>query len=343
MTLPLPSGTTPKPEKGRSTLVDSIEAILVQRIDERVFPHGLIVGEAAIARVLNVSRTPVRNAITRLENQGKLMPYSGRGSMVSYDGKQADPIRLDIAKAGLLLDEEETRHLDFLPSFELVYPEVERAVSSCMAFGRFQINQTAMAAHFGTSRTVILEVLARLEISGLVVRDRSAKWYVRRLTQHMASEHYAMRTILEPEALLLAAPHLNHDEIEKAWAHVVAMLNEKLALSFENLDRAENDLHFDLIDKCPNATMLGAIRNSQLPLIATHFTRERYAGEKVIHDALLQHLQVLTALREGAIDQASAALRRHLEHASKVTVPRIAKIPKLTRDQYPDYFVNVPD
>jgi DNA-binding GntR family transcriptional regulator len=62
-----------------STLADRVYENLKQRILRQEFPCGERLNIAAIAKDLNVSNTPVREAISRLEKVGlvKIIPYRG--------------------------------------------------------------------------------------------------------------------------------------------------------------------------------------------------------------------------------------------------------------------------
>jgi DNA-binding GntR family transcriptional regulator len=85
--------------------------------------------------------------------------------------------------------------------------------------------------------------------------------------------------------------------------------------------------------------MVKVIQESQMPLIATHYTIERYGDSAQIGQSMLQHLSVLTPLMEQSPQRAAEALRYHLAQAAEVTIPRIANLPTLRPDQYPSYLL----
>jgi DNA-binding GntR family transcriptional regulator len=327
-TLDLPAGPL---------LADTIYRVLRQHIADRSLPEGLVLGEANVAKALQVSRTPARVALKRLAEEGLLCAHAGRGLLVRYGADAPEPLRMELEEAGLRLAEVDHSGLDASTAADRIYPHAEKAMASCMAFGRFWVNQTALASHFGISRTVAHDVLTRLEKVGVVLRDRNARWYVETLTPEKASEHYAMRILLEPEALLLAYPRIDRSQLEAAWQRLVTGLQTRQALDAAAFDHIERDLHLDLVHLCPNAQMVKVIGQSQMPLIATHYTIERYGDSEQIRQAMLQHLSVLTPLLEGDPQRAADALRRHLQLAAEGTVPRIASLPALRADQYPDY------
>lgn len=330
------------PAPAAPLLADTIYQVLRRHIDERLLPEGLVLGEANVSRELSVSRTPARAALQRLADDGVLVPHAGRGLLVRYDTPSPQPLRMDLREAGLTLVTTDQGHLDTSTAADRIYPRVEKAIASCMAFGRFWVNQTALANHFGISRTVAHDVLTRLERVGVVSRDRNARWYIETLTPSKAREHYSLRTLLEPEALLLGYPFMGKALIEECWQRLVIAIQAPAKLDATAFDRIERDLHFDLIHLCPNAQMVKVIQESQLPLIATHYTIERYGDSELIRHSMLQHLAVMTPLMENNPQRASEALRHHLQHAADMTIPRIALLPDLRPDQYPEYLSAVP-
>nr|WP_256734890.1 GntR family transcriptional regulator [Variovorax sp. dw_954] len=328
---------TPPESSSAPLLADTVYRVLRRHIEERRLPEGLVLGEANIAKELSVSRTPARAALQRLADDGLLVAHDGRGLLVRYDAPSPEALRMDLREAGLSLVTADEDHLDSSTTADRIYPSVEKAIASCMAFGRFWVNQTALANHFGISRTVAHDVLTRLEKVGVVSRDRNARWYVEPLTPTKAQEHYTLRALLEPEALLLAYPRMGKARIEECWQRLIASIQAPATLDAAGFDHIERDLHVDLIHLCPNAQMVKVIQESQMPLIATHYTIERYGDSEQIGQSMLQHLSVLTPLMEQNPQRAAEALRYHLQQAAEVTIPRIANLPALRPDQYPGY------
>lgn len=317
--------------------------LLRAHLDAKVFPEGLVLGEASIARVLEVSRTPVRSALEQLLAEGSVVTHAGRGVLVSYGNAAPVPLRRDLTEAGLQLPVTTREALGFSGAAERIYPEIERALSSCTAFGRFHVNQTAMAAEFGVSRTVTHVVLNRLERLGLVRQDRHARWYVERLTAHKAAEHYRIRQLLEPEALRLAFPLLEPEFLRQCWQRLVTAMQGGEGVDYSLFDQVERDLHYDIVHRCPNEQLVKVIKESQLPLIGTNYTVERYQDAEVINGTLPQHLSVLTSLIEGNIERAADGLSYHLERARTVNIPRLTTLPPLGAGRYPPYLTPVAD
>jgi DNA-binding GntR family transcriptional regulator len=320
-------------------ITEAIYALLRAHIEARIFPQGLVLGEAAIARAMGVSRTPARAALEQLRAETMVVPHAGRGMLVAYDNATPEPLRIDLEAAGLELPVAAREALGFSGAADRLYPDVEQAIASCAAFGRFHVNQTAMASHYGTSRTVTHVVLNRLERLGLVVQDRHARWYIERLTTRKAAEHYRIRELLEPEALRLAAPLLDPEMVRACWQRLIDLMQGGLNIDYRQFDQIERDLHYDIVHRSPNEQLVKIIKESQLSLIATNYTLERYRDAEIIRGTLPQHLSVLTCLLEGNPDRAAEALAYHLAEASKINIPRLEHLPPLTAGSYPPYLV----
>lgn len=321
-------------------LSQSIYALLRRHIEKRVFPDGLVLGEASIAKALDVSRTPARLALEQLAAEWLVLRFRGRGLIVSYTGRPVAPIRKDLFEAGLELSEADRDALGLSGASDRIYPHVEAIISSCVAFGRFAIDRPALAEHHNISPTLAHVILTRLEAIGLVRQDKQARWFADKLTTEQVAEHYHVRKLLEPEALKCAFPHLNKGRVIAARDRLRALIVRGVATPAE-LNQFERDIHVDVVHACPNAQLVRIIRESQRSLIATGHTLERYGTAPNMQPAFIEHLAVLDALVAGDVDGAAEALRHHLARAAETTVPRIVNLPPLDRDRYPPYLLPV--
>jgi GntR family transcriptional regulator len=70
------------------SLTDQVKAHIKQRIADEEFEDGRIPPEVELAADLGVSRTTVRDALTRLENEGVIYRRQGAGTFVNEQGLQ---------------------------------------------------------------------------------------------------------------------------------------------------------------------------------------------------------------------------------------------------------------
>lgn len=81
-----------------------------------------------------------------------------------------------------------------------------------------QLRQDALAEEFGISRIPIREALLHLEASNLVKIMPHRGAVVSGLSLQEVEDIFQLRVQLEPQLLLLSAPHLSHDEIRSRRA-----------------------------------------------------------------------------------------------------------------------------
>lgn len=322
----------PAPPGKRS---DAVYFVVRDHITSGIFKPGLVLTESAIARAFNVSRSPAAAALSRLLEEGLLSEFAGRGYLVGH--RTVVPVRRDLAEAGLSLAAAPLEDLQQRGWRDRLYPLVERDVAASMAFGPFQIVGSTLAENFGVSRTVAHEILTRLERVGLVNQASNGRWYVPQLKVRDVEEHYQVRQLLEPVALIEGAQRLDRGEIILRLERASALLGRGTAMSEAEIRQLENDLHRDIVLACRNTQLRGIIERSQLPLIATHLTFERYLNDEEILISLAQHVRVLAALAEGDEQAAALAMREHLESALAGTVACLQAGVDRPRHRLPQY------
>ncbi|MCB9992138.1 MAG: GntR family transcriptional regulator [Hyphomicrobiaceae bacterium] len=311
---------------------ERIYSVLREHIERRRFADGLVLGEAGVARAFNTSRNPASIALKRLCEDGLIQKFEGRGYLV---GKNAAPVRADLLEAGLVLpagirNGEVTRN-----AYARIYPDVEHIVASMLSYGRFLLNESALSEEYGVSRAVAHEVLTRLERTGLVVQDSNQRWYAGPLTPELVREHFEVRWILEPVALRQAAPMLDKSELRQKRDRVARLRDGDRSPRL--LERIEEELHVELIERCPNSQLLHAVRRSQLPLIATHSTYQNTQEAGEIETMASEHLQILSHLMEGDIERAVLALEQHLKRSVEHNVALRLRLPPLPAEKLPSF------
>src|SRR5579872_1530364 len=131
-------------------LYEVIYRTLREHIAERRFPEGLIIGEAAVARAFRSSRIPAGIALRRLQDDGLLQNFDGRGFLAARAAGAA-PLRLGLAEAGLRLPDALRSDLDIRNQRKRIYARVEHQIACCLPYGRFQVNESVLAATYGVS------------------------------------------------------------------------------------------------------------------------------------------------------------------------------------------------
>jgi DNA-binding GntR family transcriptional regulator len=318
-------------KNGSPPLYEVIYRTLREHLAERRFPEGLIIGEAAVARAFQSSRIPAGVALRRLQDDGLLQYFDGRGFLAASKAG-APPLRLGLAEAGLRLPEAVRSDLDIRNQRKRIYTRIEHQIACSLPYGRFQLNESVLATTYGVSRTVAHEVLTRLERTGLITQDLNRRWYAGPLTREAMREHYEMRWLLEPVALSQSMSVLAEKDIVAKRDRIRRVRNVRLTARI--VEGLEQDLHVDIVLKCQNQQLRDAIRRSQLPLIATHDSFKRYRDAREMETLLDEHEAVFQHLIEGRLSEATMALENHLRRSvapSMELMSRLASLPATRR------------
>lgn len=262
--------------------------------------------EAEVVRAFGISRSPARQALERLCQGGFVEETAGRGYRVpgGPGGAGASLAALDP------VDVSAPRQ------WERMYEEVEQELFVHTLFHPVRLNELRLAEHFGVSRTVTRDLLARMHGVGLVAKDNAGHWIAEKMTPDRIRHLYELRCLLEPAALLQAAPHVPGAVLEEMRARIRVTRAQK-PISSARFDEVESDLHITLLGHCPNAEILRALRRTHLLFGPTRHLFDPFLGIpiRLIVAALDEHLRIIDLLLEGDAPRAAAALEVHLRDA----------------------------
>ncbi|MEV8468743.1 GntR family transcriptional regulator [Fluviibacterium sp. DFM31] len=284
--------------------------------------------ENRIANQFGVSRAPSRQALGELETLGLVTHAEppARGYVVA-DGAAQYAAQIAIPKS-------EPFNTQITPSWQLIYSEVEEALTRLIAFGEWRLVETDLGQHFGVSRTVVREVLARLQSRGLVVNEGKG-WVAPELSQTRVRELYEVRSLLEPAALMDVGGSPPEQLVGQMIADLHSVMNNSSGAP--TLDKLEADLHLGLLGRCRNSALKKAMTEAQSLLLAHRFFYQHTADIFPVEPFLDEHLLVLDALRTGAISDACKGLRQHLLSSSDRAAARISNLRDTFRDTPPKY------
>lgn len=278
---------------------------------------GARLTETGVAERFGISRAPARQALAELERRQLLKKADGRGYNVLEVDRKVDGIQAADASGQLGLQPRS--------AWEVIYPDVEIEVVSRTSIASWRINEVLLARHYGVSRTVARDVVARLQERGIVRKDASARWYAPALTETHIDELYELRWVLEPLALRKAVPHLPEGLLARLQANIEATMASSLVRS-EELDQLEQELHVDLLGRCANQALLRAVSLPQSLLVAHHFLYRRTSKLFESEPFLPEHLRIVTLLKDGDIEGACAALVDHLKVSRHRAMMRIRAV-----------------
>jgi DNA-binding GntR family transcriptional regulator len=290
-------------------------------------PPGVVLLEGPIAELMQSSRAPVQAALRILEEERLIHRFAGRGFLVGPPGADMEPLRRDIRDLDLQIAVEIDEALQSRGTWELVYDRIEAEVAACLIFGEYRIVETELGDYLGVSRTVVRDVLSRLHERGLIRKNHSSHWIAGPLTAQSVREKFAVRAILEPAALRLAAPHIDYGDMER----LRASLERAEDLDWQKL---EDMLLESCIAKAPNRELVGIIRNNQLLLTAANraLTGLGLPADRLAKD---EYRTLFELLSRRLVDAAAEYLEGHLRTLAGKSLARLKIVALISQPSLP--------
>jgi DNA-binding GntR family transcriptional regulator len=317
----------------KQSIQDRAYVLLKEMIGDGRLSPGEQLLEAQVAKAFGISRSPARHALQTLCSEKLIREAQGRGYEVAGKGRTAATPR-----RRAVLD---TVKIPAVTQWERMYGQLEQELCARAIFSSVRIVEERLAEHFGVSRTVVRDVLARMHSVGLVSKDSLGRWVAPRVTPEKTHHLYELRWLLEPQALLQAAPHVPVHYLEQARATVLESLDGFPREGFDT-DVIEHDLHVRLLGHCPNEEILHALARTRVLFVPT-----RYLFDPVLHiplslieDALQEHLRIYQLLLDRKPQKAATALRDHLKLADDRWLQRFQGASRQPREALPPYLVS---
>jgi DNA-binding GntR family transcriptional regulator len=176
-----------------------------------------------------------------------------------------------------------------------------------------RLNEVRLAQQLGVSRTPLREALSGLVAEGALIARPRLGYFVRPLSVEDFEQIYAIRPLLDPEALRLAGvPSPKRiARLEK----INADLDKAKGVRAIDLDDA---WHMELIAGCPNKVLIELIQNI---MVRTRRYELALMREKVnLGSATDGHDKIIAALKAGDVEAACAALKHNMESGREPVV-----------------------
>jgi DNA-binding GntR family transcriptional regulator len=181
----------------------------------------------------------------------------------------------------------------------------ERLINCIYEPGSF-LNEAQLAADLGLSRTPIREAINRLESEGFIKVMPKKGIYVTDIQLIDVLQIFQARIEIEPVALRMAAPHLPMDELLK--------FRDTFTKDFSDIQngfRLDTAMHLFLIEHCGNRYIIDMMHsvfdNNTKIVIASK------QNQVQIHDARLEHLDIINTLIDKDYDKAVHLMKTHIE------------------------------
>ena len=192
---------------------------------------------------------------------------------------------------------------------------IEERVRNAILDGRLPpgtaLRQQELASLFGVSRMPVREALRQLEAQSLlqVVMHKGA--VVAPLIGEDAVDTYALRVLLETEALRQSIPNLDADDIALARSYIQQLESETRHAEIGRLNRL---FHMSLYSKANNQKLLRMIEielNEEERFLRFHLS-SMGLGKLTQND----HIALVDAASDRLVDEAIKILEEHLNTAA---------------------------
>ena len=194
---------------------------------------------------------------------------------------------------------------------------IEERLRSAILDGRLPpgtaVRQQELATLFGVSRMPVREALRQLEAQSLLKVEMHKGAVVAPLIDEDAVDTYALRILLESEALRQSIPLLDASDIASARGYIQQLENETRHAEIGRLNRL---LHMTLYSKASNRKLLRMIENElneEERFLRFHLSSMGLG--KLTQD---DHNALVDAASDKLVDEAVAVLARHLNSGALV-------------------------
>lgn len=174
------------------------------------------------------------------------------------------------------------------------------------------IRQDELAARYGVSRMPARDALKRLESEALIRIHPTRGAVVAPFDPDAIREIYALRALLETEALSLACPRLTEADLDTAETALARLEAERDPARIGALN---SRFHLSLYAPCGNLRLLDLIAREHAA--AERYVRRLLTGLDHQHQSQTEHRAMLDACRRGDGEAAATTLRRHLDDGGR--------------------------
>lgn len=178
-----------------------------------------------------------------------------------------------------------------------------------LAIGQ-NIDEPALAAELGVSRTPVREALSRLVQQGLVEHRQSRGFFVTPVTVQDAREIYPMLAALEGLALRTADPAVIAAALPRLAES--ADLTAAAAAGPRQAHAADDRFHDQIVALAGNARLTETV--TTLKRLVHRFEHAYMTDSAALHTSTRQHHAIVDALSEGDLESAVRALDDNWRH-----------------------------
>ena len=190
--------------------------------------------------------------------------------------------------------------------------ELERMIFDGSVRVGERLNESTLAAHFGTSRGPLREALQALGEQGLVSFTRNRGAFVRQISVVEADELYDLRSALDDEVGRKLAGALTKTQSNELRSLLRVMDNEAKRNDIRHYYPNNLRFHDLLVTYAGNGRLAEIYRRITKEL---HLFRLQGLSASGAMHSNAEHWKILKAIESGSADRAAKAMRAHIEAA----------------------------
>ncbi|MGA0130857.1 MAG: GntR family transcriptional regulator [Candidatus Nanopelagicales bacterium] len=181
-----------------------------------------------------------------------------------------------------------------------------------------RMNIDSLSRDLNVSQTPIREALARLEETGLVIKEPLKGFRASQLlNQKEAQDLFNFRSVLEPYAAKIAAEYSTKEQIEQMYKEIdfaKEIQNFSGIEAFEKLAEHDETIHTQIFEAAGNVLLAKAYKSSHcfLHLYRLHFIRDVPVD---FEETMTEHTAIISALEMGDSHEAFSAMAQHIDNA----------------------------
>ncbi|MDH4573748.1 GntR family transcriptional regulator [Salinicola acroporae] len=303
------------------TLKDQLYEALLRSMASGHLEPGLVLLEGNIADIFGMSRSPVRQTLGRLHDEGVISRFDGRGFLVGRAPGSIVRRSLTAADFRAAGGRASVKRTD---SWRALAERVEHDVVLCSMKGRLELNELQLAKSLGVSRATTYRILLQLQSLGVVEKVKYSSWNVVPLDDDRLHQLYDARRQLEPFMIARACERIADKAIQRYLDRLDQAQSRYPRIEASQLDALENDLHHEALEQGGNPEILIMLQRTRpILLISKHLL----GGEIELPPGdpfFAAHRQVFEAMQQRRAEQASEALYRHIKDSEALVQERLA-------------------
>ena len=211
---------------------------------------------------------------------------------------------------------------EYLPLRDVVFNTLRQAILKGELEPGERLMEIQLAERLGVSRTPIREAIRKLELEGLVLMIPRKGAEVAKISEKSLRDVLELRRSLEELAIELACQRMTEEEIDEL---------EDAQRAFRKAVDSKDVLLMAETDEKYHEIIYQGTKNSRLVQILNNLREQMYRYRlEYIKDAdkrqilLIEHDNILKAVRNRKVAEAKAAMREHIDN-QEITVSRNIK------------------